>query len=172
MGWSPECRDHRYFTHLGGYTKSVIEPQSSRPVRIPHIRVTGRDMMGRAERRLVWMTEQKLLNCTPHKITLMEGAVGQEVAFATLPPTGICPRCLTTDKVVGNVVVDGHDVPVMKTTFGEVTDLPEREEGVLLIVSLAVAKARPDRDDLLTVYKTVRDGEGQIIGATALARVY
>ena len=64
--------------------------------------------------------------------------------------------------------VDG--IPVYVTTFGEVVDLPEEEEGRYYIVSALVRAAAPGRQDLLSPGDPVRDGEGRVIGCRSFDR--
>lgn len=108
----------------------------------------------------------RLVNLTPHPVTLI---VGDQTL--TIPPEPTPARCSETRTVVGSVEVDGLEVPVTVVGFGEVQGLPDPQEGVLYVVSRIVAEARRDRADLVIPDDLVRDGEGRIIGAKALARV-
>jgi len=102
-------------------------------------------------------------NLTHHQVTIFKnGSV-----FCTLPPAGIVPRCQEERIQIGEI--DG--IPIMNTHFGPVHDLPNKEEGVFLIVSPIVANALSDRDDLLVPDALVRDAQGNVIGAEALARI-
>lgn len=105
----------------------------------------------------------RIINCTPHSISFVDalGNVIEEVA-----PSGIIPRCSTSREVVGFV----NGIPVNKTVFGEVVDLPEKEEDTILIVSRLVAEAA-NREDLYIPDDTVRDESGRIIGCRALAHI-
>jgi len=48
---------------------------------------------------------------------------------------------------------------------------PEPQEGTIFIVSALTAQAVPDRQDVFIVDDAVRDDQGRIIGARALAHV-
>lgn len=110
----------------------------------------------------------EIRNPCPHPITLI-GRDGQQV---TLSPIGSPARCAVEREGVGELTVDrGLTVPVNQTRFGTVTGLPEPEDGVWYIVALPVAQALPGRRDLYVVDDSVRDAEGRIIGARALAQV-
>jgi hypothetical protein len=111
----------------------------------------------------------KLVNLTPHPLCLMPG--GPEGPTVTIPPSGIVARCATSRVQVDTVSLDGVTVPVNKTEFGEVTGLPDPQEGTIYIVSSLVAQAVPDRQDVFIVDDAVRDEQGRIIGARALAHV-
>jgi len=67
----------------------------------------------------------------------------------------------------------GTKVPVIKTIFGEPTDLPAPEEGTMLIVSILTAQAAKAAgrkgDDLIITSDPVRDAAGKIIGCRKFA---
>lgn len=112
---------------------------------------------------------KKIVNLTPHALNLMpEGPDGPTV---TIPPSGIVARC-TVDRVqVDTVTVDGISIPVNQTQFGTVTGLPDPQPDTIFVVSALVAQAVPDRQDVFIVDDAVRDDQGRIIGAKALARM-
>lgn len=105
-------------------------------------------------------------NLTPHTATVLaeDGSV-----IAEFPSEGIA-RARQTDVVVDNI----GGVPIVQTTFGEVVDLPEPQEGVMLIVSIITLNAaragRRPTDDLLITSGPVRNESGQIVGCKALGR--
>lgn len=106
----------------------------------------------------------KLINMTPHAITLIVGDMQ-----TVIQPSGAVARCTTQRNVVGSLTVNGIEVPVTETIFGTVTGLPEPVEGTGYIVSALVAQACPDRHDLCIPDDSVRDAEGRIVGCKALA---
>jgi len=111
----------------------------------------------------------KIVNLTPHPLNLMpEGPDGPVV---TIPPSGQVARCATSRVQVDTVTVDGVTIPVNRTQFGEVTDLPDPQPDTIFVVSALVAQAVPDRADVFIVDDAVRDEQGRIIGAKALAHV-
>lgn len=108
-----------------------------------------------------------IINLTPHKINLMpEGE-----PTVTIPPSGLVARCATSRVQVDTVTVDGVTVPVNQTRFGTVSDLPEPQPDTIYVVSALVAQAVPERQDVVIVDDAVRDDQGRIIGARALAYV-
>lgn len=111
----------------------------------------------------------KIINLTPHAINIMpQGPDGPVVA---IPPSGQVARC-TVDRVqVDTVTVDGIAIPVNRTQFGEVTGLPDPQPDTIYVVSALVAQAVPERQDVFIVDDAVRDEQGRIIGARALAHV-
>ena len=104
-----------------------------------------------------------IMNCTPHAINIMDSE-GKEIL--TLEPSGICPRCSVERKKVGNI----NGIPINKSVFGDVYDLPSPQPDTIYIVSRVVAEAAR-REDLYIVDNAVRDENGRIIGCRALASV-
>ena len=112
--------------------------------------------------------ELEIINCTPHDVNI----VGEDGSIiATIPASGILPRCQATTQEVGTVGVDGITIPLTASSFGEVTDLPEASDDTLLIVSRVVADAAK-RHDLVVPDQLVRDSSGQVIGARSLSFVH
>ena len=106
------------------------------------------------------------INLTPHEVTYIHADGTTE----TFPYRGVA-RASQVTEFVGTV--DGYRVT--RSTFGAPVDLPEPQDGVYLIVSLATAQAaiRHGRtaEDLYTVNETVRDSAGRIAGCKSFARV-
>ena len=110
-----------------------------------------------------------IVNLTPHALNLMP--TGPTGPVVTISPSGQVARCATSRVQVGTVTVDGIAIPVNRTQFGVVTDLPDPQPDTIYIVSAVVAQAVPDRPDVFIVDDAVRDDQGRIIGARALAHV-
>lgn len=108
----------------------------------------------------------KIINLTPHALNLLVD--GKEIV---VPPSGTVARAATIRQQVGTINVDGVDVPVNKTVFGDIDGLPDPQPDTIYVVSMLVAQAVPDRDDVFIVDDTVRDDQGRIVGAKALAHV-
>ena len=104
-----------------------------------------------------------IVNCTPHPINIMDSE-GKEIL--TLEPSGICPRCSVERKKVGDI----NGIPINKSAFGDVYDLPSPQPDTIYIVSRVVAEAAR-REDLYIVDDAVRDENGRIIGCRSLASV-
>ena len=111
---------------------------------------------------------KRIINLTPHTITFVDD-VGNIVL--TVEPLGQVARCAASRVQVDTVTVDGIAIPVNRTQFGEVTGLPEPQEGTIYIVSSLTAQAVPEREDVFIVDDSVRDEQGRIIGVRALAHV-
>jgi len=91
-----------------------------------------------------------------------------------LPSEGVA-RAATSSESAGRVLVNGHSVPVTRTVFGEVQDLPEPNKDVMLVVSKITADAALAggriTDDLLIVGDAVRDPGGAILGVIGFGLV-
>mgnify|MGYP003348687737 CR=1 FL=1 len=98
----------------------------------------------------------RFLNLTPHPIVVVGGP--------TIPPSGTVARCATVSRSAG----EHQGVALVRATFGEVVDLPDPEEGVLLVVSALVRAAVPHRGDVASPGDLVRDGSGAVIGCRNL----
>ena len=99
------------------------------------------------------------INCTPHPIQLLDS---DNNLMISLPKGEVIPRLSQSTKQVD--VVNG--ISITETQFGETQDLPESQDGVLLLV----LSANPNRTDLVVPNELVRDGSGNIIGCKSLAR--
>lgn len=103
-----------------------------------------------------------IMNCTPHTVNFVNDA-GEVIR--SIEPSGILPRVSSSINLVGDI--DG--IPDEETVYGEVTDLPEKQDGVILIVSAMVASRLPYRDDLRVPGRQVRNDRGQVIGCRSLS---
>lgn len=102
----------------------------------------------------------QVLNLTPHALNLVlpDGSV------KAVPPSGQVARCASSSAPAGEF--DG--IPLSKTTFGQVQDLPEPKDGVLLVVSALVRQAVPTRTDVASPGDLVRDEAGNVVGCKGL----
>lgn len=110
-------------------------------------------------------TKMTIVNCTPHKITIVneDGSILRQFA-----PSGILPRVSVNKEPMG-LLDDGiTPVPLYAQAYGTVVDLPEQKEDTFYIVSGLVASAAK-RGDLLVPGDQVRDEEGRVIGCKFLA---
>lgn len=111
-------------------------------------------------------------NLTPHAVNICnaEGNV-----LATFAPEGTIARAQQTDVPTGTLVVNGNELPLVRTEFGAPVDLPEAKEGVYLVISFITANAAKSAgrstEDLLITSNPVRDDAGRIIGARQFAVV-
>lgn len=108
----------------------------------------------------------KIINLTPHELNLIIG--DKEIRIL---PSGIIARCEVTRQQTDSIMFNGVEIPINKTVFGRVENLPEPKKDTIYVVSSLVAQAVPYRNDAFIPDDTVRDEQGRIIGARALARV-
>lgn len=107
----------------------------------------------------------EFINLTPHDVVLVD--LNTKEVKRTFKASGELARVTTSTEIVDNI--DGIDITVTK--FSEVYGLPEPQDGLIYIVSLAVAQRVTGRSDVLVPNGSVRDEQGRIIGCTSLARV-
>jgi hypothetical protein len=111
----------------------------------------------------------RLVNLCPHEIDLILDD-GQEVVL----PACAKPARASMDRRLERVIrLDLDDetveVPVSSVELGEVHELPDPVAGTWYVVSLVVAYAHPERDDLLVPDDLVRDEQGRVIACQALS---
>lgn len=109
----------------------------------------------------------KLVNLTPHTIHFFN----DEGLNFVVPSSGIARVGVTRRTVTQLDLEGGLKVDLNEKSFGEVSGLPDPEEGVLYIVSALTAQAVPERTDVFVTDDTVRDDEGRIIGCRGIARI-
>lgn len=104
-----------------------------------------------------------IINLTPHAVNIYT-----ESGVKTIEPSGTVARCDQQKLLIGHI----GDICLYKTSFGEITGLPEPEEDTFYIVSVVVANAlKGKRSDALITIDQVRDETGAIIGCRALGWV-
>ena len=97
----------------------------------------------------------EVVNLTPHAINIIGGP--------TFEPSGEIARISSTNESAGEMVVNGELIPLITQEFGEITGLPEEQEGTFYIVS-ALVFSNTNRQDLLVPGEQVRDQDGRVIG--------
>jgi hypothetical protein len=113
------------------------------------------------------MKPVNLVNLTPHEVVVYD-ASGNLVL--KVPPSGRVARVTTKEEPVGDI----NGIPIFKTTYGDVENLPDPEPGTVYIVSLLVLQALQahgiQRSDVVapntapTPHGAVRDAQGRIVG--------
>jgi len=100
-----------------------------------------------------------LVNLTPHTLN-----IHTDGGLRVLPSDGVA-RVSTVNTPAASI----EDIPTVRTQLGEVTGLPDPQEGVIYIVSGMVASAAP-RPDVFSPGDLVRDDSGRPIGCKGLRR--
>jgi len=122
--------------------------------------------------------ETEIINYTPHAINLIEDGA----TLLQIPKTGLVVRAVRESIVDRKITVEGNEFEVRKVRFSEpiLVDtrdrnkelpLPSVQEGVLMAVSAIAGNAlmMAGRTDFVIVDGTVRNDDGQIVGATGFA---
>jgi hypothetical protein len=105
-----------------------------------------------------------LVNLTPHPLTISTAAG----SVIKLPKSELPARLAVTRHRLNDVTLDtGETLEVNISQLGEIENLPEPQEGVILVVSALVADAAK-RGDVMSPGELLRDGEGNIVGAKGL----
>ena len=113
-------------------------------------------------------TIQKLVNLTPHAITMMDD---NENIICIIEPSGTLARVSVRTERTETLDFDGVKLATSKSVYGEVEGLPEETDGVAYVVSSLVAQRVPERNDVFIPNESVRDEKGRIIGCKSLGRI-
>jgi hypothetical protein len=105
--------------------------------------------------------EMAVVNLTPHTINIIVGEKN-----ISIPPSGVVARVSTTEVATGEV----GGIPTFATKFGEVVDLPSSSDDDIFVTSALVVAAVPNRKDVFSPGKLIRDGAGNVVGCAGLTR--
>jgi len=94
-----------------------------------------------------------IINLTPHTVT----ANGK-----TFAPSGWIPTPRVDQHRIKISTVE--EIPLYTVQNGNVSDLPDQDLDVFLIVSAMIRSVLPDRTDLISPGKLIRDDNGNVIG--------
>lgn len=104
----------------------------------------------------------KIINCTPHAITITDGP--------TFEPSGQVARVTTQQTDAGNIA----GIPVKIQTFGDIIDLPDPQDDTVYIVSNIVMAAAKEagRTDVVApdTASAVRDDNGHIVSVPGFVK--
>ena len=104
----------------------------------------------------------EIVNLTPHDVDIYTGR--EQI---TIPRSGMVARVGSSIETVGEI----NGIQVTRTRWGEVVGIPDKQDGVVYLVSSIVLMSS-DRDDLVAPNTSqafaVRDGNGNMIGCRAL----
>ena len=110
----------------------------------------------------------RLINLTPHALTLKDSYGGESIIPETAPPARVTSH-------PGSLALPGFPVPIYEAdVMGDVEGLPPPEEGVMFIVSAVVGAAVKGRHDVLVPGTGPADGaireKGHVVAVTRLKR--
>jgi hypothetical protein len=114
----------------------------------------------------------KLVNLTPHPVTLMVEGGPVEVS-----PSGSVVRAKETRELVGILGDKDVSIPLYRIRYGEPEGLPTIEHDTYYIVSSLAAQAIKTHlppyvaERFVVVTDPVRDEEGRVVGARGLALI-
>jgi len=103
------------------------------------------------------------VNCTKHPVT---------IANTTIASSGNVALVIMSKEVVGNVVADGVDVPVVRKVAKGIEGLPEPIEGVVYIVPAMVLPYTAERGDVMapnTDETAIRNDKGFVQSVVEVA---
>ncbi len=105
----------------------------------------------------------EIVNLTPHDIHLYEG----DAIIHTWKGLGDdAARVSTVKETKFEVKVGEHLIPVKKTEFGDMVNMPPKKPNTFYVVSLICATKLKTlgRNDILTIDGAVRDDKNRVIG--------
>lgn len=97
----------------------------------------------------------KLVNLTPHTISLPNGT--------TIEPTGYVARA----NLHYNQIMEWEGVTFFSTEMKAISNVPAPEKDTYFIVPVIVRVNMPDRTDLLSPTRLIRNNKGEIVGCAA-----
>lgn len=101
-----------------------------------------------------------LINLTPHAINI----VNSDGSTTSIPASGKIARVDSTVVNIGSI----NGIPLVRTVFGDVIDLPDAVDDTIYIVSTMVLNRVPGREDVVSPANLVRNDYGFVVGAGAL----
>ncbi|MCI4407531.1 MAG: hypothetical protein JHC26_00430 [Thermofilum sp.] len=109
----------------------------------------------------------KIKNLTPHELVILDE---NNNVIARIPPSGVVARVQSREELIGYI----NGIPIFKTVYGNIENLPDPEPGVVYAVSIVVLTALKEkgikRTDVISPntnpsrFGAVRDAQGRIIG--------
>lgn len=107
-----------------------------------------------------------MLNRTEHEVKVYNtvGAIIPDKVLEQYKEEPIRVSC--ESRKVGTI----EGVDIYENVYGEVTGLPEYQEGTYYVVSAMVRQALPHRKDLLSPGQLIRNEAGQPVGCLGLVR--
>lgn len=103
-------------------------------------------------------------NLTPHAITFVSEN-GEPILV--IETSGTVARVSVKTETIGEFA----GIPMTKSVYSDVVDLPDPQPDTVYVVSSLVAQRCTDRNDVFIPNESVRDEQGRIIGCKSLGRV-
>ena len=105
---------------------------------------------------------KKIINLTPHTLNFVFNETKIDIE-----PSGSIARVSAKDTPMNPI----NGIPVLKTEYGEIENLPAPEVDTIYVVSSLVAARCPEREDVFVPGRPIRDDQGRIIGSAGLSHV-
>lgn len=105
----------------------------------------------------------KFVNLTPHILNIYDE---DKMLITSLSPEPTPARVAVSRKMISREM----GIPVYTTTYGQIENLPEPEQGTIFVVSFMVSNAVPGRLDVLSPGELLRDEGGQPVGCIGLTK--
>lgn len=105
---------------------------------------------------------KKIINLTPHTLNFVFNETKVDIA-----PSGLIARVSTKETSMDPI----NGIPVFRTEYGEIENLPDPCEGTVYVVSSLVAARCPERTDVFVPGRPIRDAQYRIIGSSGLSHV-
>jgi len=106
-----------------------------------------------------------LINLTPHPIVVRTDGVD-----ITIPASGQIARVTSRQELTSHIDIYGIEIPVQRTTFGQVEGLPDFvPDTVYIVSSLVLGALKGSRPDVVapdTGPTAIRNDNGQIVAVT------
>lgn len=109
----------------------------------------------------------KIINLTPHTITFRIYDNFSLLMTMDIKPSGSIARVSTKEAPMDPI----NGIPVFRTEYGEIENLPAPCEDTIYVVSSLVAARCPNRDDVFVLGRPIRDKQYQIVGYAGLSHV-
>lgn len=100
--------------------------------------------------------------CGKHTVSVYNTET--DALVVEVPFSGTQARRAETSEMVG----EDQGIQMFRTVYGEVEGLPEAQDDVVIIVSMAVRQALPERKDLASPGSLRKDEAGQPTGCYGL----
>lgn len=106
---------------------------------------------------------EKIINLTPHELVIFNSE-GEQIK--RIPSSGVV-RVKEENTEIGEL----FGIPIYKKEYTESEGLPDPVPNTYYFVSIIVAQANKNRNDLLLSSDLVRDENGRILGCKSFAKL-
>jgi len=104
----------------------------------------------------------KIVNLTPHPLNIWNEKTQKFTSFETEG----CVRLNHNNRLIGEF----NGIPLYETTVSARSELPEKKDDVIYIVSSVVLSAFSEREDFWQPGRLLRDEKKKVIGCVGLSR--